>query len=72
MYLPHYPLVGNIKSLYGNDEILKSTLRIFDSTEATIEGCIGKEEVQMHVSHDVLWNALIALKLRGVRIRHVG
>jgi hypothetical protein len=35
-----------IDTLYGNDEILKTTLRIFDSTEKTIEGCIGKEEVK--------------------------
>ncbi len=61
----------NIQSLYGNDEILKSTLEILDSTRETIEGCIGKEEVEMHVSHETLWNALTALKHKGVKIRIV-
>jgi hypothetical protein len=60
-----------IDTLYGNDEILKTTLRIFDSTEKTIEGCIGKEEVAIHVSGESLWNGLIKLKQRGVQIRIV-
>ena len=60
-----------IKTLYGNDEILKTTLEIFDLTKKTIEGCIGKEEVAMHVSRDILWNGLVKLKQRGITIRIV-
>ena len=46
-------------------------LRIVDSTEKTIEGCIGKEEVAMHVSSEPLWEGLVKLKERGVQIRIV-
>jgi hypothetical protein len=48
-----------IDTLYGNEEILKTTLWLFDSTHKTMEVCIGKDEVAMHVTHELIWNGLI-------------
>ena len=45
-----------IDTLYGNDDILKTTLWLFDSTHKTMEGCIGKDEVAIHVTHELIWN----------------
>jgi two-component system, OmpR family, sensor histidine kinase VicK len=58
-----------IDTLYGNDEITNRTLKVFDSTQNTIEGCIGKDEVAIHVTHQLVWNGLLELKQRGVKIR---
>lgn len=58
-----------IDTLYGNDEITSRTLKVFDSTQSTIEGCIGKDEVAIHVTHQLVWNGLLELKQRGVKIR---
>lgn len=58
-----------IDTLYGNDDILKTTLWLFDSTHKTMEGCIGKDEVAMHVTHELIWNGLLKLKQRGVQMR---
>ena len=48
-----------IDTLYGNDDILKTTLWLFDSTHKTMEGCIGKDEVAIHVTHELIWNGLL-------------
>jgi hypothetical protein len=58
-----------IDTLYGNDEILKTTLWLFDSTHKTMEGCIGKDEVAMHVTHELIWSGLLKLKQKGVDMR---
>jgi hypothetical protein len=58
-----------IDILYGNEEILNITLQTFDSTLKTIEGCIGRDEVAVHVTLDVLWNGLLNLKQKGVKLR---
>jgi hypothetical protein len=34
-----------------------------------MEGCIGKDEVAMHVTHELIWNGLLKLKQRGVQMR---
>ena len=54
-----------IDILYGNEEILNITLQTFDSTLKTIEGCIGRDEVAVHVTLDVLWNGLLNLTKRS-------
>ena len=58
-----------IDILYGNEDIMYTTLRIFDSTRRTIEGCIGRDEVAVHVTIDILWNGLLKLKQKGVKLR---
>jgi hypothetical protein len=58
-----------IDTLYGNDDILKTTLWLFESTQKTMEGCIGKDEVAMHVTHELIWNGLLILKQKGVQMR---
>ena len=57
--------------LYGNEEITKRTIEVFNSTEKTIEGCIGKEEVRTHVSHEWHMKGLSELRKRGVKVRVV-
>ena len=42
-----------IDILYGNEDILNITLQTFDSTLKTIEGCIGKDEVAVHVTLEI-------------------
>lgn len=58
-----------IDTLYGNDDILKTTLWLFESTQKTMEGCIEKDEVAMHVTHELIWNGLLILKQKGVQMR---
>ena len=58
-----------IDILYGNEEILNITLQTFDSTLKTIEGCIGRDEVAVHVTREILWNGLLKLKQKGVKLR---
>ncbi len=58
-----------IDTLYGNDDILKTTLWLFDSTHKTMEGCIGKDEVAIHVTHELIWNGLLKLKHKEVQLR---
>ena len=58
-----------IDTLYGNDDILKTTLWLFDSTHKTMEGCIGKDEVAIHVTHELIWNGLLKLKRKEVQLR---
>lgn len=58
-----------IDTLYGNDDILKKTLWLFDSTHKTMEGCIGKDEVAMHVTHELIWSGLLKLNQKGVDMR---
>lgn len=57
--------------LYGNDEITRRTIEVFDSTEKTIEGCIGKEEIRTHVTHEWHMKGLSELRRRGVKVRVV-
>lgn len=57
--------------LYGNDEITKRTIEVFNSTEKTIEGCIGKEEIGTHVRHQWHMEGLLELRRRGVKVRVV-
>jgi phosphatidylserine/phosphatidylglycerophosphate/cardiolipin synthase-like enzyme len=57
--------------LYGNDEITKRTIEVFNSTEKTIEGCIGKDEIRTHVTHDWHMKGLSELRRRGVKVRVV-
>jgi hypothetical protein len=61
----------NIETLYGNDEITNRTLLVFESTQKTIEGCVGKEEVAMQVTHEWHMQGLLKLKEKGVKIRIV-
>ncbi len=58
-----------IDTLYGNDDILKTTLWLFESTQKTMEGCIEKDEVTMHVTHELILNGLLILKQKGVQMR---
>ena len=60
-----------IETLYGNDEITTRTLQVFESTQKTIEGCVGKEEVAMQVTHEWHMQGLSKLKEKGVKIRIV-
>lgn len=60
-----------IETLYGNDEITNRTLQVFENTQKSIEGCIGKEGIRMHVVHEWHMNGLLKLKQRGVHVRVV-
>jgi two-component system, OmpR family, sensor histidine kinase VicK len=57
--------------LYGNDEITKRTIEVLNSTEKTIEGCIGKEEIRTHVMHQWHMDGLSELRRKGVKVRVV-
>ena len=42
----------HIDILYGNEDMMnETTLWLFDSTQKTMEGCIGRDEVVVHVTH---------------------
>ncbi len=56
-------------AIINNEDILNITLQTFDSTLKTIEGCIGRDEVAVHVTLEILWNGLLKLKQKGVKLR---
>jgi hypothetical protein len=60
-----------IETLYGNEEITSKKLQAFGVTQKTIEGCVGKEEVRMQVTHEWHMNGLLMLKRKGVQLRVV-
>jgi hypothetical protein len=57
--------------LYGNENIIKRTLETFSWVKERMEGSMDNAGPAIHVIYEPIWNGLVHLKERGVRIRGV-
>ena len=57
--------------LYGNDNIIKRTLETFLWVRERIEGSFDNAGPAIHVIYKPIWDGLVQLKERGVKIRGV-
>jgi len=57
--------------LYGNENIIKGTLETYSWIKERMEGSMDNAGPAIHVIYKPIWNGLVHLKERGVRIRGV-
>lgn len=57
--------------LYGNDNIIKKTLETFSWTKERMEGSFDNAGPAIHVIYKPIWDGLVQLKEKGVKIRCV-
>jgi two-component system, OmpR family, sensor histidine kinase VicK len=57
--------------LYGNDDIIKRTLQTFSWIKERLEGSFDNAGPAIHVIYEPIWNGLVRLKEKGVKIRGV-
>lgn len=57
--------------LYGNDDVIKWTLETFSWVKERIEASIDNAGPAIHVISEPIWNGLVRLKEKGVKIRGV-
>jgi two-component system, OmpR family, sensor histidine kinase VicK len=57
--------------LYGNDKIVKKTLETFSSIKERLEGSFDNAGPAIHIMAKPIWNGLVQLKEKGVKIRLV-
>ena len=55
--------------LYDNDNIQRRVLEAYSEIKEQHESCIDHTEVAMVVTYDAIWNGLLNLKKRGIRMR---
>jgi two-component system sensor histidine kinase VicK len=55
--------------LYGNDNIQRRVLEAYSQIQEQHEACIDHTEVAMVATYDAIWNGLLNLKKRGIRMR---
>ena len=54
--------------LYDNDNIQRRVLEAYSEIKEQHESCIDHTEVAMVVTYDAIWNGLLNLKKRGIRM----
>jgi hypothetical protein len=57
--------------LYGNENIIEKTLETFSWIKERLEGSFDNAGPAIHVIYEPIWNGLVCLKERGVKIRGV-
>lgn len=57
--------------LYGNDNIIKKTLETFSRIREKLQGSIDNAGPAIHVIYEPIWDGLVRLKEKGVKIRVV-
>jgi hypothetical protein len=55
--------------LYGNENIQRRVLEEYSQIKDEHDACIDHTEIAMLVTYDTIWNGLVNLKKRGVRMR---
>lgn len=65
--LPQTPETTEV--LYGNDNIQRRVLENYSQIKEQHDACIDHTEVAMIVTYDTIWNGLLNLKKRGVKMR---
>jgi two-component system, OmpR family, sensor histidine kinase VicK len=63
------PPLEKTEVLYGNDNIQRRVLEAYSQIQEQHEACIDHTEVAMVVMYDAIWNGLLNLKKRGIRMR---
>jgi hypothetical protein len=66
-----FPTIEKTEVLYGNDNIIKKTLETFSWTNERLEGSFDNAGPAIHVIYKPIWNGLVRLKEKGVKIRGV-
>ena len=64
-----YPQPDKTEVLHGNDIIIKKTLETFSRTRKSMDGSLDKDGPAVHVLYDPIWNGLLSLKKKGIKIR---
>jgi hypothetical protein len=59
------------KVLYGNDNIIKTTLETFAWVKERIGGSLDSAGPATHILYESIWNGLFQLKKIGIKIRVV-
>src|SRR5919197_421179 len=57
--------------LYGNDNIIKRTLETFSWIKKRMDGSFDSAGPAIHIIYKPIWNGLVQLKERGVKIRGI-
>jgi two-component system, OmpR family, sensor histidine kinase VicK len=57
--------------LYGNKNIIKKTLETYSWVKERMEALIDNAGPAIHILYEPIWNGLVRLKERGVKIRRV-
>ena len=55
--------------LYGNDNIQRMVLEAYSQIKEQHDSCMDRTEVAMAVTYDAIWNGVLDLKKRGIKIR---
>ncbi len=66
-----YPLTEKTEVLHGNDIIIKKTLETFSWTKKSMDGSLDKDGPAVHVLYQPIWNGLVSLKKKGIKIRAI-
>ncbi|MGN6346927.1 MAG: ATP-binding protein [Candidatus Nitrosocosmicus sp.] len=66
-----YPHPDKTEVLYGNDIIINKTLETFSWVKKGMDAAIDSEGPAIHVLYEPIWDGLVSLKKRGVKIRGV-
>ncbi|MGN6708488.1 MAG: hypothetical protein ACTHKF_03990, partial [Candidatus Nitrosocosmicus sp.] len=66
-----YPYADKTEVLYGNDIIINKTLETFSWVKKGMDAAIDSEGPAIHVLYEPIWDGLVSLKKRGVKIRGV-
>jgi two-component system sensor histidine kinase VicK len=59
------------KVLYGNDNIIKTTLETFVWVKERMVGSLDSAGPAIHIIYEPIWDGLVQLKKRGIKIRVV-
>lgn len=55
--------------LYGNDNIQRVVLEAYSQIKEQHDSCMDRTELAMAVTYDAIWNGVVDLKKRGIKIR---
>jgi hypothetical protein len=55
--------------LYGNDKIQRVVLEAYSQIKEQHDSCMDHTELAMAVTYDAIWNGVVDLKKRGIKIR---
>jgi two-component system, OmpR family, sensor histidine kinase VicK len=66
-----YPQPDKTEVLHGNDIIIKKTLETFSWTKKSMDGSLDKDGPAVHVLYKPIWNGLVSLNKKGVKIRGI-
>src|SRR6476619_4732687 len=65
------PELDKTEVLYENNTIIKKTLETFSWTKKSMDGSLDKDGPAIHVLYEPIWNGLVSLKKKGIKIRGI-